>query len=89
MRASRSESHYRAIYLRESTVREFIIRVVEKYGLGMEARERVKRAVRVTRGTAVLLQDGDVAGMENEIELLVGVRSVGNENWEWQLEVVY
>ena len=49
----------------------------------------MKRAVRVTRGGAVMLRDQDVAGMEDEMEMLVGVRGQVCESPEWQLEVGY
>ena len=87
VRATLSESHYRAIYLRERTVEELVKCVVTKYGLRPEDQRKVKRAVRHVRGGAVVMQDSDVARMANEMEMVVAVRSAVANSQEWQLEI--
>ena len=89
VRASPEDTMYRAIYLRERTVKELIRSVMEKYGHGTEEKERVIRAVRETEDEAAVLRDEDVAVMEAETEMIVGVKSISPESWEWQLEVIY
>ena len=89
VRAAQTEANYRAIYLRERTVKALIQCVAAKYDLSAADRDKVKRAVRVMNAGAVVLRDQDVNKWEGEKEMMVGVRSVGGEGGEWQLEVSY
>ena len=60
-----------------------------KYGFGTQDQDRVVRAIRVLGGLPLALSDRDVAEMENEMEMMVGVKSIYPGGWEWQLEVIY
>ena len=86
---SPEETIYRAIYLRDRTVGELIRCVIVKYGFNAQDFERVRTAIRIFRGIPLPLRDEDIAGLDNETEMVVAVKSIYIGSLEWQLEVTY